>query len=73
MSILLKIYIMLTKLVYIRAMPDGSLTFRSKNLVGSKKAMARVTVLCCANMTDKHMMNSQLYENLRNEDALNES
>ena len=42
--------------LYYRAMPDGSLTFRSENLVGSKRAMDRITVLCCANMTGEHKM-----------------
>lgn len=37
--------------LYYRATPDGSLCFKKDNLAGSKKAMERVTVLCCTNMT----------------------
>lgn len=37
--------------LYYRAMPDGSFTFKSENLMGSKKAMDRITVLVCANMS----------------------
>jgi hypothetical protein len=37
-----------TELFY-RATPDGSLTYKHHTLVGSKKAMDRVTVLCCCN------------------------
>lgn len=41
--------------LYYRATPDGSLTYRHQNISGYKKAMDRVTVLCCTNMagTDK--------------------
>jgi hypothetical protein len=37
------------------AKPDGSLNYKHTTLSGSKKAMDRVTVLCCSNMsgTDK--------------------
>ena len=37
--------------IYYRATPDGTLTFRSEALAGSKKAMDRITVLVCTNMT----------------------
>ena len=37
--------------LFYRATPDGSLCYAYKNLCGSKKAMERLTVLCCANMT----------------------
>jgi hypothetical protein len=35
--------------------PDGSLCYKHVQLLGSKKAIARITVLCCSNMsrTDK--------------------
>lgn len=41
--------------LYYRATPDGSLTYRHQIISGYKKAMDRVTVLCCTNMagTDK--------------------
>ncbi|KAK9717090.1 hypothetical protein QE152_g24347 [Popillia japonica] len=35
--------------LYYRATPDGSLYFKKDNLAGSKKAMERITVLCCTN------------------------
>ena len=37
--------------LYYRATPDGSLCYAYEQLSGSKKAMDRVTILCCANMT----------------------
>lgn len=37
--------------LYYRATPDGSLTYKYESLSGSKKALDRVTVLCCANMS----------------------
>lgn len=37
--------------LYFRATPDGSLTYRHEQIMGSKKAMDRVTVLCCCNAT----------------------
>ena len=37
--------------LYYRATPDGSLCYRHEKLSGSKKAMERITVLCCSNMT----------------------
>lgn len=37
--------------LFYRATPDGSLTYKHHNLVGSKKSMDRVTVLCCCNAT----------------------
>lgn len=37
--------------LYYRATPDGSLVFRKAALSGSKKAMERLTVLVCANMS----------------------
>ena len=41
-----------------RATPNGSLVYKYKALSGSKKALDRVTVLCCSNIlgTDKHML-----------------
>lgn len=44
--------------LYYRATPDGSLTYKHVELSGSKKAMDRVTVLCCSNMsgTDKRKL-----------------
>ena len=41
--------------LYYRAMPDGSLYYKYENLMGSKRAMDRITILVCANMsgTDK--------------------
>ncbi|XP_008184737.1 tigger transposable element-derived protein 6-like [Acyrthosiphon pisum] len=46
-----------TELFY-RATPDGSLCYKRETLEGSKKAMDRITVLCCCNMagTDKKKM-----------------
>ena len=37
--------------LYYRATPDGSLCYKHIALSGYKKAMDRITVLCCANMT----------------------
>ncbi|KAL4091075.1 hypothetical protein QTP88_025816 [Uroleucon formosanum] len=37
--------------LYYRATPDGSLCFKKDVLSGSKKAMDRITVLLCVNMT----------------------
>ena len=37
--------------LYHQATPDGSLCYAYQKLNGSKKAMDRITVLCCANMT----------------------
>ena len=37
--------------LYYRATPDGSLCHTKDKLAGSKKAIDRVTVLCCANMS----------------------
>lgn len=37
--------------LYYRATPDGSLCYKRTALLGSKKAMDRITVLCCANMS----------------------
>ena len=37
--------------LFYRATPDGSLTYRHETISGWKKAMDRVTVLCCTNMT----------------------
>ena len=44
--------------LYYRATPDGSLSYSYAALSGSKKAMDRVTVLCCSNMsgTDKRKL-----------------
>ena len=44
--------------LYYRAMPDGSLCYKHDTLSSSKKAMDRVTVLCCSNMsgTDKRKL-----------------
>ena len=39
------------KLLYCRATPDGSLCYCREKLSGSKKAMERITVLCCSNLT----------------------
>jgi hypothetical protein len=41
--------------LFYRATPDGSLCYEHVKLLGSKKAMDRITVLCCSNMsgTDK--------------------
>lgn len=41
--------------LFYRATPDGSLCYKHESLEGSKKAMNRITVLCCCNMagTDK--------------------
>jgi hypothetical protein len=41
--------------LFYRAMPDGSLCYKHVKLLGSKKAMDRITVLCSSNMsgTDK--------------------
>lgn len=46
-----------TGLLY-RATPNGSLSYKRVALSGSKKAMDRVTVLCCSNMsgTDKRKL-----------------
>lgn len=37
--------------LYYRATPDGSLCYKHTALSGYKKAMDRITVLCCANMS----------------------
>ena len=37
--------------LYYRATPDSSLCYCREPLSGSKKAMQRITVLCCSNMT----------------------
>jgi hypothetical protein len=41
--------------LFYHAMPDDSLCYKHVKLLGSKKAMDRITVLCCSNMsgTDK--------------------
>ncbi|XP_060872747.1 tigger transposable element-derived protein 6-like [Metopolophium dirhodum] len=41
--------------LYYRATPDGSLCFKHESIAGSKKAMDRITILCCVNAsgTDK--------------------
>ena len=39
--------------LYYQATPDGSLSYAYEQLSGSKKAMDRITVLCCTNMTGK--------------------
>ena len=44
--------------LFYRATPNGSMVYKYKALSGSKKAMDRVTVLCCSNMlgTDKRKL-----------------
>ncbi|XP_035212025.1 tigger transposable element-derived protein 6-like [Stegodyphus dumicola] len=44
--------------LYYRATPDGSLCYKHIALTGYKKAMDRITVLCCTNMsgTDKRKL-----------------
>ena len=44
--------------LFYRATPNGSLVYKYEALSGSKKAMDRVTVLCCSNMlgTDKRKL-----------------
>lgn len=44
--------------LFYRATPDGSLCYKQQQLEGSKKAMDRITVLCCCNMsgTDKRKL-----------------
>ena len=37
--------------LYYRATPDGSLCYCREKLSGSKKAMEKITVLCCSNLT----------------------
>ena len=37
--------------MYYRATPDGSLCYCHEKLSGSKKAMERITVICCSNLT----------------------
>ena len=37
--------------LYYRATPDGSLCYCHEKLSGSKKAMEKITVLCCSNLT----------------------
>ena len=37
--------------LYYRATPDGSLCYCHEKVSGSKKAMERITVLCCSNLT----------------------
>ncbi|KAL4132268.1 hypothetical protein QTP88_009457 [Uroleucon formosanum] len=37
--------------LFYRATPDGSLCYKRETLEGSNKAMDRITVLCCCNMT----------------------
>ena len=37
--------------LFFRAMPDGTLCFDKEQLSGSKKALDRITVLVCANMS----------------------
>jgi hypothetical protein len=41
--------------LFFLATPDGSVCYKYVQLLGSKKAMDRITVLCCSNMsgTDK--------------------
>ena len=39
--------------LYYRATQDGFLCYAYEQLSGSKKAMDRITVLCCTNMTGK--------------------
>ena len=39
--------------LYLRATPDGSLCYCHKKLIGSKKAMEKMTVLCCSNLSSK--------------------
>jgi hypothetical protein len=41
--------------LFYRATPDGSICYKHVQLLGSKNAMDRITVLCCSNMsgTDK--------------------
>ena len=50
-----KTSIIMTKQPFIIASPDGSICHTKDKLTGSKKAMDRVTVLCCTNIlrTDK--------------------
>ena len=38
--------------LYCQATPDGSLCNCHEKLRGSKKAMERITVLCCSNLTE---------------------
>jgi hypothetical protein len=37
--------------LFYRATPDGCRSYKHVTLSGSKKAMGRVTVLCCSNMS----------------------
>jgi hypothetical protein len=37
--------------LFYHAMPDCSLSYKHATVSGSKKAIDRVTVLCCSNMT----------------------
>ena len=37
--------------LYYRATPDGSLSYCREKLSGSKKALQRITVLCCLSTT----------------------
>jgi hypothetical protein len=43
--------------LFYRATPDGSLSYKHATLSGSKKAMDRVTVLCCSNMSENDKWN----------------
>ena len=52
--------------LYYRATPDGSLCYCHEKLSGFKKAMERITVLCCLNLTGyrankKAWMTSQIF------------
>jgi hypothetical protein len=44
--------------LFYHAVPDGSLCYKLVKLLGSKKAMDRISVLCCSNMsgTDKRKL-----------------
>ena len=38
--------------LYYRAIPDGSLCYCHEKLSGSKKAVERITIVCCSNLTE---------------------
>ena len=44
--------------LYYRAPPDGSLCYCHEKLSGSKKAMERITILCCSDQTGTDNVNS---------------
>jgi hypothetical protein len=58
--------------LYYKATPNGSLTYRNESLSGLKRAMDRITILCCTNMSGSDKKSFLLLEKLLDQNASKE-